>query len=28
MKKRMTEPFGKSLDVRIAKSDADPFSIA
>jgi putative NIF3 family GTP cyclohydrolase 1 type 2 len=28
LKKRMTEPFGKVLDVRIAKSDADPFSIA
>jgi dinuclear metal center YbgI/SA1388 family protein len=28
LKKRMSEPFGKALDVRIAKSDADPFSIA
>jgi hypothetical protein len=28
LKKRMAEPFGKSIEVRIAKSDADPFSIA
>lgn len=27
LKKRVSQPFGKSLDVRIAKSDADPFTI-
>jgi dinuclear metal center YbgI/SA1388 family protein len=28
LQKRLRQPFGKTLDVRLAKSDADPFTIA
>lgn len=28
LRKRLTEPFGRGLDVRLAKSDVDPFTIA